>query len=235
VGERLVALTDSVHHPQIRLAALDAASTCRSPGVDRPAVLLDRLTHDTVDDVFAVAADLALADPGVRPRAWPIIETRARADETPAEVRAAAVIRLGAATGSAGAAEAVRLLLRRDPAPVVVAAAARAAAELGLADGVELLLGRIDDQDPAIQTVVIQAAGRRVPDAETVWRALLSRARTAGHAEVRRAAVEALAAAAHLAEVREVLLDRTRDDDFSVRDTAERLLTVNPRWEGSTR
>ncbi|MFI1989233.1 HEAT repeat domain-containing protein [Actinoplanes sp. NPDC020271] len=230
VGERLLGLTGAGNHPQIRLTALRALILAVCPGVDRSAVLLDRLAEDAVDEVFAAAADAALADAAIRERAWRIIADRAERDSS-AEIRALAVSRLGSAGTHPGASEVIRRVLRRDPKPAVVAESARSAAELGLADGESLLLNRIDDPDQLMQRAVVEAAALWVADGERIRNALLARARSARGAAVRRAAVTSLAAVVHLPEVHAVLTECLHDTDLRVKDAARAVLEINPRWK----
>ncbi|GAA4948594.1 HEAT repeat domain-containing protein [Actinoplanes utahensis] len=226
VGRRLVELTAARHHPQIRLAAVEALEESRPRGIDLVAVFQDRTTSDTVGEVFAAAAVAALAHSGGAAELWPIIAARAADDPNP-QVRSAAVALLASAAGFAGAQEIIQDRLRRDGDTEVVVAAAQAGLALGMDEVPRLLIPRLDDADAHLRCTIIRLLAARLATDEEGRDAVLRQARTENR-EVRRAAVEALTVVADLPEVRAVLAERTDDTDHFVRATAKRLLGGRP-------
>ncbi|MBG0559953.1 HEAT repeat domain-containing protein [Actinoplanes aureus] len=232
-GGALVPLTGDGHHPQIRLAALQVLIGFCPAGVDLAGVLLDRISHDSVGEVFAAAAAAAVGDTTTAAPLWTVIAERATSDPKP-EIRAAAVGLLGSGADPKTAAEVFRDRVRRDADPSVVAAAAAAAADLQEDDLRDELLARLSSGEPAIRQVVIRALAGWLTD-DTVRREVLTQARDAEQHEVRRAAVEILEPVAHLGDVQDVLITCTADEDFAVSSTAQNLLRLNDRWREPNR
>ncbi|WP_328461301.1 HEAT repeat domain-containing protein [Actinoplanes sp. NBC_00393] len=232
-GGELVLLTGDGHHPQIRLAALQVLIGFCPSGVDLAAVLLDRLSHDSVGEVFAAAAAAAVGDTANAAPLWNVIADRATRDPKP-EIRAVAVELLGTGADPKTAAEVFRDRVRYDADPAVVAAAAGAAAALPQEELRDDLLARLADSEPAIRQVVIRALAGWLTD-DAVRTEVLVLARAAEQHEVRRAAVETLEPVAHLDDVQEVLSYCTHDDDFAVSSTAANLLRLSGRWRETSR
>lgn len=210
---------------EVRLAAVCALARAAGAHAEVYAVLVDRARRDPDATVFAYAVAVLPGDDDSP--AYDLLTARVRGDHN-ARLRLAAVRMLVDRFGVQ--AEVREILLDRvrlDPdADLVRAAAVALAVHLNPEmEQCEVLAPRANSDDAVVRCVAVWILGEWFGGDRRVRELLIDRARRDGDVQVRRDVLRILGERlANHPEVRDLFVERLRDDDWSIRATAVRVL-----------